>query len=128
MIPKAYQVIIMDDDLWDHRRGNHASLNRSNDVSQRQWRKFVLDHMYQSLSNDKEGMQGFFRDVLMMAVKIYAAIKLDQLNGPEKRKINPETKEQKRRGRNLEATKAKKITESQKTEEKNSNKWRGKKA
>ncbi|CAK7346898.1 unnamed protein product [Dovyalis caffra] len=56
-----------DDNLWDHHRGNHASLNRSNDVSQRQWRKFVLDHMYQSLSNDEHGMQGFFRDVLMMA-------------------------------------------------------------
>ena len=55
-------------------------MNRLNDVLQRQWRKFVLDHMYQSLSNDENGMQGCLGDALMMAVKIYEAIDLDVLN------------------------------------------------
>ena len=55
-------------------------MNRLNGVLQRQWRKFVLDHMYQSLSNDENGMQGCLRDALMMAVKIYEAIDLDVLN------------------------------------------------
>ncbi|KAJ6774163.1 HISTONE ACETYLTRANSFERASE [Salix purpurea] len=69
--------IIKNDDSWGHLCGNHASMNRLNDVLQRQWRKFVLDHMYQSLSNDENGMQGCLRDALMMAVKIYEAIDLD---------------------------------------------------
>lgn len=71
---------IKDDNSRGHRCGNHASMNRLNDVSQRQWRKFVLDHMYQSLSNDENGIQGCLRGALMMAVKIYEAIKLDVLN------------------------------------------------
>jgi hypothetical protein len=59
-------------DSQDHLRENHASLNHSSDVSQRQWRKFVLDYMYQSSSNDEHGIQRCIRDALMMAVKIYA--------------------------------------------------------
>lgn len=76
----AFLQTIKNDDSWSHPCGNHASMNRLNDVLQRQWRKFVLDHMYQSLSNDENGMQGCLRDALMMAVKIYEAIDLDVLN------------------------------------------------
>ncbi|KAH8515808.1 hypothetical protein Peur_047236 [Populus x canadensis] len=54
-------------DSQDHLRENHASLNHSSDVSQRQWRKFVLDYMYQSSSNDEHGIQRCIRDALMMA-------------------------------------------------------------
>ncbi|KAJ6391730.1 hypothetical protein OIU77_025655 [Salix suchowensis] len=53
-------------DSRDHLRENHASLNHSSDISQRQWRKFVLDHMYQSSSNDGDGIQRCIRDALMM--------------------------------------------------------------
>ncbi|XP_061972030.1 PHD finger protein EHD3-like [Populus nigra] len=59
------------DDSRGHRCGNHASMNHLNDVSQRQWRKFVLDHMYQSLSNDENGIQGCLRGALMMAESGY---------------------------------------------------------
>ncbi|KAF2296677.1 hypothetical protein GH714_001116 [Hevea brasiliensis] len=47
----------------------HTSLDGSNDVSHKQSRNFVLESIYQSLKNDKGGIQGCIRDALLMTVK-----------------------------------------------------------
>ncbi|XP_021642962.1 PHD finger protein EHD3 isoform X2 [Hevea brasiliensis] len=49
----------------------HTSLDGSNDVSHKQSRNFVLESIYQSLKNDKGGIQGCIRDALLMTVKVW---------------------------------------------------------
>lgn len=40
-------------------------LNGSDYCSQRPWRNIVLEHMYQSLSDEEGGIQGCIRDALV---------------------------------------------------------------
>lgn len=70
--------------------GNNSSeqvcfpTNGSDDCSQRHWRNVVLEHMYQSLSDDEGGIQGCIREALAinpeidctLTIKVYAATKV----------------------------------------------------
>jgi hypothetical protein len=59
-------------------------MNGSDDCSQRHWRNVVLEHMYQSLSDDEGGIQGCVREALSinpkidctLTIKVYAATKV----------------------------------------------------
>ncbi|CAI0395790.1 unnamed protein product, partial [Linum tenue] len=48
----------------DHPAGGQADLASSSDVSRGQWRNYILEQMYRSLSDDEGGIQGCIQDVL----------------------------------------------------------------
>ncbi|CAI0617341.1 unnamed protein product [Linum tenue] len=48
----------------DHHAGSQADLASSSDVSRGQWRNYILEQMYRSLSDDEGGIQGCIQDVL----------------------------------------------------------------